>query len=221
MNPIFPSILSTTFFDLESKLADFNRNGIEVIHLDVMDGHFVEQISFGTSMVTAIRSRFPFAFDAHLMVRSPGRMIPLFLTAGAEWISFHIETEESIRENIARIRNGKSRAGLAVNPDTPVDRIFPFLPDLDYVLLMSVFPGYGGQKFIESSIERIGQLKRKILADRLDCLVEVDGGIHTGGLGRLRDAGADLFVMGTSLFHSRDIRGDLEKIDIQLHGRKT
>jgi len=220
MNPIFPSILSTTFFDLEAKLADFNANGIEVIHLDVMDGHFVEQISFGTSMLTAIRSRFSFAFDAHLMVSNPGRMIPLFLSAGAEWISFHIETEEAVRENIARIRNGKSRAGLAVNPDAPVDRIFPFLSDLDYVLLMSVFPGYGGQKFIESAIERVRQLKRKILAERLDCLIEVDGGIHTGDVGRLLEAGADLFVMGTSLFRSRDIRGDLEKIDSQLHGRR-
>jgi len=220
MNPIFPSILSTTFFDLETKLTDFRANGIEVIHLDVMDGHFVDQISFGASMLTAIRSRFDFTFDSHLMVDNPEKAIPFFLAVGAEWISFHIETEASIGKAISLIRQGGSKPGLALNPDTPVERVHPFLPDLDYVLLMSVFPGYGGQKFMESSMERIRQLKRKILADRLTCRIEVDGGISVGDISRLRDAGVDLFVMGTSLFHARDMRKDLNAIANQLQWRR-
>lgn len=219
MNPVFPSILSTVFFDLETKLTDFRANGIEVIHLDVMDGHFVDQISFGASMLTAIRSRFDFAFDSHLMVDNPEKSIPFFVAAGSEWISFHIEAEASTGKVISLIRQGGSKPGLALNPDTPVERVYPFLPDLDYVLLMSVFPGYGGQKFIESSMERIRQLKRKILADRLECRIEVDGGISIGDIARLRDAGVDWFVMGTSLFHARDIRNDLNAIANQLQGR--
>ena len=220
MNPIFPSILSTTFFDLETKLTDFRANGIEVIHLDVMDGHFVEQISFGASMLTAVRSRFDFAFDSHLMVDNPEKTIPFFLAAGAEWISFHIETKTPIGKTISLIRRGSSKPGLALNPDTPIERVYPFLPDLDYVLLMSVFPGYGGQKFMESSMERIRQLKRKILVDRLECRIEVDGGISIGDISRLRDAGVDLFVVGTSLFHARDIGNDLNAIANQLQGRR-
>jgi ribulose-phosphate 3-epimerase len=220
MNPIFPSILSTTFFDLEAKLTDFRANGIEVIHLDVMDGHFVEQISFGAAMLTAIRSRFDFAFDSHLMVDNPEKAIPFFLAAGAEWISFHIETPAAIGKSIALIRQSGSKPGLALNPDTPVERVYPFLQDLDYVLLMSVFPGYGGQKFMESSLERIRQLKRKILSDRLECRIEVDGGIRIDDIARLQDAGVDWFVMGTSLFHAGNIRNDLDAIANQLKGRK-
>jgi len=110
------------------------------------------------------------------MVDNPEKSIPFFLAAGAEWISFHIETKTPIEKTISLIRQVGSKPGLALNPDTPVERVYPFLPDLDYVLLMSVFPGYGGQKFMEASMERIRQLKRKILADRLECRIEVDGG---------------------------------------------
>ena len=147
MNPVFPSILSTNFFDLHSKLSTFEESGIDYIHLDVMDGHFVDNISFGPSAAKAIKSQFPFKIDAHLMVSNPGKMISKYLAAGCDWVSFHIETQEDIHQNIQLIKKEDKKAGLVLNPDTPVEKVFPFIPHLDYVLLMSVFPGYGGQKF--------------------------------------------------------------------------
>jgi ribulose-phosphate 3-epimerase len=217
MNPVFPSILSTNFFDLEAKLRQFEKSGIEFIHLDVMDGHFVDQISFGPSLARAIKARFPFAIDAHLMVSNPEKAIPHFIAAGADWLSFHAEAAADTAGLLGLIRASGRRAGLVLNPDTPLERVRPFLGAADYILLMSVFPGYGGQAFIPATLERAAQLKREMSGLKNPCLLQVDGGISSANAALLRAAGADLFVVGTSLFQAENIESTIEHFLNQLH----
>jgi ribulose-phosphate 3-epimerase len=212
MNPIFPSILSTNFFDLRDKLASMQNAGIEMIHLDVMDGHFVDTISFGPSMARAIKGAFPFRLDVHLMVSRPARMIPQFIQAGADWLSLHVEADDDCGNALDAIKQGGCRAGLVINPDTPWQRLLPFLSRLDFVLLMSVFPGYGGQKFIPASLERVRQLKQELREKNSACLLQVDGGINQENISLLREAGADLFVVGTHLFHAQSIEEKVSQL---------
>ncbi len=207
-NPIFPSILSTNYFNLESRLQAFQSQQIDFIHLDVMDGHFVSNLSFGPAAVSAIKSKFNFQVDSHLMVSNPAEMIPKFIQAGSEWVSFHSEAakdEHEVKENIDLIKAQNRKAGLVLNPDSHVDQVFPYLKHIDYVLLMSVFPGYGGQSFIPGTVDRVSRLKKQIIREKCDCLVQVDGGINTGNIGSLKAAGADLFVIGTFLYNSENI----------------
>ena len=218
MNPIFPSVLSTTFFDLEKKLTQFQTHGIEYIHLDVMDGHFVDNISFGPAIARAIKSKFPFQIDAHLMVSNPGKAIPKFITAGSDWISIHVESESQTRDNILAIKQADRKAGLVLNPDTPLDSVFPLITHLDYILLMSVFPGYGGQKFIESTTEKVIFLKKRIQQHGLDCLIQVDGGINANNITMLKEAGADLFVIGTFLYNSDNIGQTIQTVLSKING---
>lgn len=212
IHPIFPSILSTNYFNLESRLTFFQENGIEFIHLDVMDGHFVNNISFGPAAVSNIKSLFHFQVDAHLMVTKPAKMIPWFIESGSEWVSFHIEAEADPGELIALIKKHNRKAGLVLNPDADVERVFPFLDKLDYVLLMSVFPGYGGQKFITATLDRVAGLKKQITAQNSACLIQVDGGINDTNIGALKSAGADLFVVGTFLFNAKNMAQTLENL---------
>jgi ribulose-phosphate 3-epimerase len=218
MNPIFPSILSTNFYDLHEKLSSFAQNKIDHLHLDVMDGHFVPNISFGPSILKAIKSRFSFKIDAHLMVTNPAHCSQTFIDAGADWISFHMETSENIAENIAAIKKNSIKVGLALNPDCPPERVFPYLPDLDYVLLMSVFPGYGGQRFIDTTIEKVSLLRKKIDELGAACLIQVDGGINTTNIKNLRQAGADLLVIGTFLYNTENMNKTIQEIQGQLQG---
>jgi ribulose-phosphate 3-epimerase len=217
MNPIFPSILSTNFFNLEAKLRRFEASGIDFIHLDVMDGHFVDNISFGPSLARAIQGKFPFRLDTHLMVSNPEKVIPNFIAAGADWLSFHVEVEGDTAGLLQSIRDSGRRAGLVLNPDTPLERVRPFLDAADHILLMSVFPGYGGQAFIPGTLERVAQLKREITRRKSPCLLQVDGGINSANAVLLQEAGADLFVVGTSLFQAENIEAMIEKFLNQLH----
>lgn len=218
INPIFPSILSTNFFDLEERLNAFLQLKLDFIHLDIMDGHFVDNISFGPSAAPSIKSKFPFKLDSHLMVSNPSRIIPKFVAAGSEWVSFHIETGDRIAENIDYLHGEGCKAGLVLNPDTDVEKVYPYLKNLDYVLLMSVFPGYGGQKFIPETLDRVKQLKGKIQEENPACLIQVDGGINTSFIRPLREAGADLFVIGTFLFNSENISETASNILDQYNG---
>jgi ribulose-phosphate 3-epimerase len=218
INPVFPSFLSTNFFDLREKLEQFKTGKIDFIHLDVMDGHFVDNISFGPSASESIKSAFDFKIDAHLMVSNPGKMIPKFIDAGSDWVSFHVETREDIAENIQKINSRERKAGLVLNPDTPLERVFPFLYDIHYVLLMSVFPGYGGQSFIVSTFDRVAQLKEEINRQGADCLIQVDGGVNVSNIPALKQAGADLFVIGTFLFNSNNLPETLKSILNKLNG---
>lgn len=218
IHPVFPSILSTNFFDLQEKLTTFAAHHIDFIHLDVMDGHFVDNISFGPSASKAIKSRFNFKIDAHLMVSNPGKMIPQFIAAGSDWVSFHLETHEDIKENISLIAGQGRKPGLVLNPDTPVENVFPFLGDIHYVLLMSVFPGRGGQKFIPAAVDRVARLKKEIINRGTACLVQVDGGINTSNIPDLQKAGADLLVIGTFLYNSANTANTLMEILNKING---
>lgn len=217
MNPLFPSILSTDFFDLEAKLRQFAMNGIDFLHLDVMDGHFVDNISFGPSLARAIKGKFSFRLDAHLMVSNPEAMIPHFIAAGADWLSFHAEAAGDPGGLLKVIRDSGRRAGLVLNPDTPLERVSPFLDAADYILLMSVFPGFGGQEFIPGTLERAAQVKRQIASRGSRCLLQVDGGINSANAALLHEAGADLIVVGTSLFQAENIGSTIETFLNQLH----
>lgn len=221
IHPVFPSILSTNFFNLREKLDAFEANKIDFIHLDVMDGHFVDNISFGPSASKSIKSEFNFKIDAHLMVSNPGKMIPKFIDAGSDWISFHIETVEDgedITENILRIKERDREPGLVLNPDTPVEQVFPYLDDIHYVLLMSVYPGYGGQSFIESTLDKVTLLKKELKRRDTDCLIQVDGGVNTSNIPALIKAGTDLFVIGTFLFNSDNPPDTLKTILNKING---
>lgn len=218
MNPVFPSILSTNYFNLESKLTELQDNKIDFIHLDVMDGNFVDNISFGPAAVKAIKSKFNFKFDSHLMVKNPAKTIPWFIEAGSDWISFHIETGDKIKENIAYIKQNNRNAGLVLNPDTEIESLFPYLKTIDYVLLMSVFPGFGGQKFIETTYDRVSKLKKEINRQKTACLIQVDGGINLDIIPGLKAAGNDLFVIGTFLYNSTNIKTTLTAIMNKIDG---
>ena len=220
INPVFPSILTTDLFDLYDKLKSFEKNKIDFIHLDVMDGHFVDNISFGPFASKSIKSKFNFKIDSHLMVSNPDKIIPKFIDAGSDWVSFHIETRGNIniKENISIIKQQGRKAGLVLNPDTEVDNVFPYLNDIDYLLLMSVFPGYGGQKFIESTLKKVDQLKKRIKVEGAECLIQVDGGINASNLPFLKEAGADLFVIGTFLYNSNNIAKTLKLIQNKING---
>ncbi len=210
-NPVFPSILSTNFFDLEEKLTEFQNSGIDFIHLDVMDGNFVSNISFGPSLLKAIKSKFSFKMDAHLMVDNPIEVIPWFIDAGADWISFHIETKGDISESLSMIRESGKKAGIALNPDTDIEKIFPFLNEVDFILFMSVFPGYGGQKFISPVLDKIKKLNKKIEMMNISPIIQIDGGLNSSNIEKIKENGVDSFVIGTFLFNSNNIP---EKINI-------
>jgi len=221
MNPVFPSVLSTDFYDLKDKLTSFKKCGIDFIHLDIMDGHFVDNLSFGPSIVQPIKKKFGFKIDSHLMVSNPEKIIPYFINAGSDWISFHVEINEGTEKNIAMIKEAERKAGLAINPDTDISELFPYIRNIDYILIMSVFPGYGGQKFITGSNERVVRLKDKISSLNSNCLIQIDGGISTNNTGTLYKKGVDLFVMGTSLYNSDNIEEELLKILKTMEGERN
>jgi ribulose-phosphate 3-epimerase len=205
MNPVFPSILATNFFNLQAKLSAFAKSRINFIHLDIMDGHFVDNISFGPAIARAIKEKFPFSLDVHLMVSNPAKMIPHFIESGADWLSVHVETDDDCGDLIGIIKENGRRAGLVLNPDTPLERVQPFLKRIDYVLLMSVFPGFGGQQFITDTLERVRQVRQELLSQQSPCLLQVDGGITLDNVSLLKEAGAELFVIGTHLYNADNI----------------
>ena len=220
MNPIFPSILTTTHFDLGSRMDRFQSAGITHLHLDVMDGHFVPNMAFGPATVPAVKNAYGMAVDAHLMVDQPRTVVPWFLDAGADWISFHLEVEPEPGSLLDLIRARGCRAGLVINPDTPVEGLFPWLGKLDYVLLMSVFPGYGGQAFMPRTLDRVAELVRERQRRALDFLIQVDGGIRQEEASRLFGLGADCLVVGTYLYNAPDIEQRVRELrDAKKQGR--
>jgi ribulose-phosphate 3-epimerase len=221
MNPVFPSILSTNFFNLQAKLDEFEKNRVDFIHLDIMDGHFVDNISFGPAIARAIKEKYPFRLDAHLMVSNPAKMLPHFIEAGADWLSVHVESDEVCADLVGLIKKNGRRAGLVLNPDTPLERLQPFLKPLDYILLMSVFPGFGGQKFIPATLERVRRLKETLLSQQSPCLLQVDGGITLENVSQLKAAGADLFVIGTHLFNADNIEEKIGQFLNRLQWSQT
>ena len=204
MTKIAPSILSADFSNLGSAAEQLGRWNADWMHVDIMDGHFVPNITFGPAMCRAIRSHTELFMDVHLMVENPSRWIGPFAEAGADLISFHLEAETHINSTLQSIRKQGIRSGIALNPSTPAVLAFDSLPYCDLVLAMTVNPGFGGQTFIPQTLKKIEQLRSFIDENSLDCLIEVDGGINPETARLCREAGVDVLVAGNSVFSADD-----------------
>lgn len=203
MIQIAPSILAADFLHLEKDVEIVNRYA-DIFHLDVMDGVFVPNISFGFPVIEAIAKKAEKPMDVHLMIVEPEKYAERFAKLGASMISFHLNATEDPASLLKSIRSWGLKAGLVINPDIPVENLFPYLKDTDYVLLMSVFAGFGGQKFIEATYDRIRTLKAEIDRQGLDIKIEVDGGVSPSNAKALAEAGAEIFVAGSAVFRSED-----------------
>lgn len=197
---IAPSILSSDFGKLAEEIQMLNASEAGVIHVDVMDGRFVPNISFGFPVMEVLKKYATKPLDVHLMIEEPEKYALRFAEAGADWISFHIEATPHAHRLLQQIRAAGKKAGIAINPQTPVMQISDLLPDLDFVNIMSVNPGFGGQQFIEGSLKKIEALAALRKNSSFDFLIEVDGGVSLENAGKLKKAGADVLVAGNSVF---------------------
>ena len=201
---VAPSLLSADFLHLEKDVELVNAYA-DLFHLDVMDGTFVPNISFGFPVIDALAPAARKPMDVHLMIVEPWKYIPRVGQTGASMVSFHLEAAgERTSETLALARSCGMKAGLVINPDVPVERLFPYLDELDFVLIMSVFAGFGGQKFIPESLGRIAAVKAEILRRGLPVQIEVDGGVSPANAEALVKAGADILVAGSSVFKAPD-----------------
>ena len=204
MKKILPSILSADFANLERDIKELESIGIDMFHIDVMDGNFVPNISFGFPIIQSIRSKTDKIFDCHLMIDNPENYVEQFCKVGCDMVSFHIEATNHADRLVQVIKGNGKKAGIVLNPQTPIESIKYLLPKLDYVLIMTVNPGFGGQKFISEMLEKIEELA-KIREDKgYNFLIEVDGGINIETSKACRDKGADLLVCGSFLFGASD-----------------
>lgn len=201
---IAPSILAADFGNLARDIQMVNASEAEWIHLDIMDGVFVPNISYGFPVVSAIAKEAKKTLDAHLMIIDPDRYVDKFADMGVEYLSVHYEACTHLHRSLQNIRNKGMKAGVALNPHTPVHLLEDILEECDYVLLMSVNPGFGGQKFIENAVKKVASLKEMILKRNLQTLIEVDGGVNRHNAPILAKAGADALVAGSSVFSAQD-----------------
>lgn len=211
MKYIAPSILSADFSKLGEEIRSVEKAGADWIHVDVMDGHFVPNITIGPLIVKAARRVTSLPLDVHLMIEDPDKYIEDFAKAGANLISVQVEACVHLNRTVGMIKALKLRAGAVLNPATPLSALEWILEDVDYVMIMTVNPGFGGQQFIPNSIDKIRAL-RKIIQDRgLSTLVEVDGGVNEKTIKNISDAGADVFVAGSAIFKSPDYKETISK----------
>ncbi|HEY0593477.1 MAG TPA: ribulose-phosphate 3-epimerase [Thermoanaerobaculia bacterium] len=201
---IAPSILSADFARLAEALAEIERGGGDIVHVDVMDGHFVPNITIGPPVVKALRGATKLPLDCHLMIEHPQRYVDAFLAAGASMISVHVEADPHLHRALSQIREGGARAGIAINPATPIESLSDALEYCDYVLVMTVNPGFGGQKFIAGVVPKIRKLDAMVRGRGLDVAIEVDGGIDPSTARSVVDAGAQILVAGSAVFGTAD-----------------
>jgi ribulose-phosphate 3-epimerase len=199
---IAPSVLSANFLQLSADIKMINDSEADWFHLDVMDGRFVPNISFGLPVIAAIKKEATKTLDVHLMIEEPGKFAEDFKKAGADILSVHVEACPHLHRNIQQIKSLGMKAGVAINPHTPVQSIFDVLHDIDVVCMMSVNPGFGGQKFIGYTIEKMKQLKAEIIRRKTQTLIEIDGGVTLENAKEIIDAGADVLVAGNTVFGS-------------------
>ena len=209
MIKIAPSILSADFSRLGEEIELLDKSGADVIHIDVMDGHFVPNLNFGMPVVKAIRKYTKLPFDVHLMIENPAMYVKDFIDAGADIITVHYESDRHIDRTINLIKENGCKAGIVINPGTAVEAIKHLIPIVDMILIMSVNPGFGGQKFIEYSVEKIKEVRT--IADEVnkDLMIEVDGGITTDNIKKVVAAGADVIVAGSAVFNGGKVKENI------------
>ena len=207
---IAPSILAANYLRLGEELADVSTG--DLIHFDVMDGHFVPNLSFGIDVVRAVKSATSLPVDVHLMITNPDEMVEKYLEAGADYLSFHYEATAHAHRLVSLIHERGAKASVALNPATPVSALEPILGDLDMVLVMTVNPGFGGQSFIESSSRKIRRLRRMCDEQGVNPLIEVDGGMSAKTVAKVTSAGANVIVAGSSVFGAPDRAAAIDEI---------
>ena len=210
---ISPSILSADFSKLGSEIQNLEKAEADLIHIDVMDGHFVPNITIGPEVISKLRKHTSLPFDVHLMISPVHKFISSFAEAGADIITIHPEATNDLVESIKKIKSLKKKAGVSLNPETPVEKVFSVLHMIDLVLVMSVNPGFGGQKFIKETLEKVKILRKKIDSENFKVQIEIDGGINFENAKIAKNAGVDILVSGTTIFKEND--GNLKK-NIQL-----
>jgi len=209
---IAPSILSADFSRLGEEIRAVDQAGAEVIHVDVMDGHFVPNITIGPLVVRAVRQVTERVVDVHLMIENADRYLESFAEAGADWITVHVEACPHLHRTVSRIRELGKKAGVVLNPATPLESLDFILEEVDLVMLMSVNPGFGGQSFISSALRKIDQLKRRIDELGLAAGIEVDGGISAATIGRVAEAGANIFVAGSAIYRKTNYQSVISEM---------
>jgi len=204
MIKIAPSILSADFLKLGDEVKAAAEAGADLIHVDIMDGHFVPNITIGSAIVEAVNTATSLPLDVHLMIEQPEKYLKDFIAAGADYVTVHYEASVHLRRTVQMIKEQGIKAGVSLNPATSVWALEHILPDIDYVLLMSVNPGFGGQSYIPQTTDKIKILKNLLGEKGIPALIEVDGGIKLDNAAEVVSAGADILVMGSAFFHSKD-----------------
>lgn len=215
MFEIAPSILSADFTRLADEIASAKAGGATVLHVDVMDGHFVPNITIGLPVVKSIREATDMTIDTHLMISEPGRYAVEFVKAGADMVSVHVEADDHLQRTLTAISGAGAKAGIAINPATPIELLSEALPYADFVLLMSVNPGFGGQKFIPTMLDKLRRLKFMIDNRGIPVRIEIDGGVDGSNIGEIVNSGAEIIVAGSAVFGGGNateaVKGLIEK----------
>ena len=201
---IAPSILSADFSRLAEEIQAVERGGATILHVDVMDGHFVPNLTVGLPVVKSLARATQLPIDAHLMISEPGRYAEQFVEAGAKMVSVHVEADAHLHRTLTSIRTAGAQAGVVINPATPIESLSEALPYADYVLVMSVNPGFGGQRFIETSLDKVRRLRGLIQERGLTTRIEIDGGVDLNNIAAVVSAGAEIIVAGSAVFSTKD-----------------
>lgn len=212
MIKISPSVLACDFTRLGEEVDDIERAGADMVHLDVMDGRFVTNISFGLPVVEALRKKSTMVFDVHLMIDEPEKYIARFIDAGADIVTFHAEATDDIKGCIEIIKSKGKKAAVSVKPNTPIETVYPYLDSCDMILVMTVEPGYGGQALIPETLEKAKKLRAEAEKRGLNIDIQVDGGIKPENAAQVKAAGANVLVAGSSVFKAKDRRAAIDAL---------
>ncbi|HTR44117.1 MAG TPA: ribulose-phosphate 3-epimerase [Thermodesulfovibrionales bacterium] len=219
MTKIAPSILSADFMRLGEEVRAARAAGADMLHLDVMDGHFVPNMTIGPFIVEAVRKNTDLPLDVHLMIEEPDRYLQDFINAGADYLTVHAEASVHLHRTVHWITEHGAKAGVSLNPATPVVDLENILADVDLILIMSVNPGFGGQSFIPRALDKVRTVKKLLSESASPALIEVDGGVKLENAREVADAGADILVMGSAFFHAGDYAALMAKLRERLDGR--